>query len=410
MMNSSLLKLAALNASRKPARTVLTAGMVVAAVALLIISMSWLDGIWDTMLGGSTDMIGHVEVATPAWADRSNMNPLYENIADVEPVLEAVRSDPNVVAAYPIIETGVTVSVGEEIGEHFGGVVGAPLEYMQSRLRTEGKMVEGRWYEGPDELVLGHKLVRDTGAKLGDEVVILGVTQDGSMSPLKGKLVGILRAGTPAIDAKVYLPLERAQYLTDIPGGAIRVLAFGEDYKEADTVAASLAERLPDYAVRSWTVRPPWNQTYAMMGAIRGMLFFIVVFLAALGVWNTMMMSVLERTNEIGVLRAMGLTRLGAVGLFVGEAVAIAVLGGVVGIVAGVVPYLVMKDRGITFTEKIAQDMGDMLPTVETMYPQLEPSLLVTAFLMGVLMAFIGSLLPAIHAAMIQPVVAMRRN
>lgn len=410
MMNSSLLKLAALNATRKPARTVLTAGMVVAAVALLIISMSWLDGIWDTILGGSTDMIGHVEVAQPAWAERDTMNPLYENIPDIEPVLEAVRSDPGVQAAYPIITTGVTVSVGEEIGEHFGMVVGAPLEYMKTRLRAEDKMVEGRWFERPGELVLGHRIVRDTGAKLGDEVILLGATQDGSMSPLKGELVGILRGGSPSIDAKVYLPLEQAQYLTDIPGGAIRVLAYGDDYRDADAYAEALAARLPEYAVRSWTVRPPWAQTYAMMGAIRGMLFFIVVFLAALGVWNTMMMSVLERTNEIGVLRAMGLTRLGAVGLFVGEAVAIAVLGGVVGVIAGVVPYLFMKDRGFSFGEKIANDMGDMLPAVETMYPQLDPSLLVTAFLMGVLMAFIGSLLPAIHAAMIQPVVAMRRN
>lgn len=410
MMNTSLVKLAGLNATRKPARTLLTAGMVVAAVALLIISMSWLDGVWDTILGGSTDMIGHVEVAQPAWADRDNMNPLYENIPDVAPVLEAVRSNPDVEAAYPIISTGVTVSVGEEIGEHFGMLVGAPLEYMQTRLRTEGKMVEGRWFAKPGELVLGHKIVRDTGAKLGDEVVLLGTTQDGSMSPLKGELVGILRAGTPAIDAKVYLPLEQAQYLTDIPGGAIRVLAYGEAYKDADDYAESLAAALPEYAVRSWTARPPWTQTYVMMGAIRGMLFFIVVFLAALGVWNTMMMSVLERTNEIGVLRAMGLTRLGAVGLFVGEAVVIAILGGVVGVIGGVVPYLLTKDRGITFGEKIAQDLGDMFPSVETMYPQLEPQLLVTAFFMGVLMAFIGSLLPAIHAATIQPVVAMRRN
>mgnify|MGYP003881273731 FL=1 len=301
-------------------------------------------------------------------------------------------------------------AVGEEIGEHFGQVLGAPLEYMQQRLHTEDKMVEGRWFEEPDELVLGAKLVRDTGAKLGDEVVILGTTQDGSMSPLKGELVGILRGGTPAIDTRVFLPLERAQYLTDIPGGAIRVLAYGDDFSTSVDVANSLAAALPDYAVRDWTVRPPWAQTVAMMGAIRGMLFFIVVFLAALGVWNTMMMSVLERTNEIGVLRAMGLTRIGAVVLFVGEALAIAILGGAVGIVGGVVPYLLTKDNGFTFGEKTASDLGDMLPVVETMYPILSGELIVTAFFMGVLMAFIGSLLPAIHAATIQPVVAMRRN
>ena len=53
------------------------------------------------------------------------------------------------------------------------------------------KLVEGRWLEpGKEELVLGAKLVERTGAKLGDEVVLLGMTQDGSMSPVKGNACG----------------------------------------------------------------------------------------------------------------------------------------------------------------------------------------------------------------------------
>ena len=58
-------RLALLNATRKPARTVLTAGMVVAGVALLIVAMSWLDGIWSDIIGRSTDAGGHVVTLAP---------------------------------------------------------------------------------------------------------------------------------------------------------------------------------------------------------------------------------------------------------------------------------------------------------------------------------------------------------
>ncbi len=411
---NNFLRIAGLNATRKPMRTGLTAGMVVAAVALLIIAMSWLDGIWGGMMKDTADATGHVVILTEAYEERENMMPLYENIADVAPVLDAVRSTEGVQAAYPVISTGATVTVGEEIGDVFGLVTGAPAEYFTKWMGAEAKLADGRWWtdDSEGELVIGSTVAEQASAKVGDELVALGQTQDGSMSPIKGTIVGIVHGGSPTYDRKVFVPLATAQYMADMDGGAVSVLAFAEDYNDGASLAEAVRAQTPGegLSIKSWVERPPWDQMMGTMMAIRGLVYFIVVFLAALGVWNTMMMSVLERTSEIGVLRAMGMTRLGAVLLFVGEAAAIGFIGSSVGVVAGVLPMLWMEKNPIVFGEDVTQNMGETFVIATEIYADLTPDIVVAGFVLGVVTAIVGSVLPAIHAASIQPVVAMRRK
>ncbi len=412
-MQSPLLRLAFLGATRKPVRTLLTAGMILAGTALLIIFLSWLGGVWSEMLQSTTDLAGHVRVVTPAFEERQSMMPLYENIADVEPVLKAIRSVPGVIAAYPMIETGVTVTVGEEIGDVFGLAVGAPQEWFTRWQKVDKKLVAGRWMEeDKGELVLGYTVADRIGAKLGDEVVVLGQTQDGALSPIKGTLVGIARAGNPTVDQKVFLPLSVVRYLADMDGGALSVLAYGDDYWDAEDLAGRVRElpALEGLSSKAWNEREPFRGMVGVLTVVRGVLIFMVVFLAALGVWNTMMMSVLERTAEFGVLRAMGLTRLGAVSLFVGEAIAIATLGGLGGVVAGSLPTLWMAKHGVKLGEKITNSVGSDVPMLAELHPTLTVDTLLLAFGLGLLIAILGSLLPALRAASIQPHTAMSRN
>lgn len=407
----TLLLLALRNATRKPLRTVLTAGMVVAGTFMLVLSLSWLNGIFSTMLRDATNAVGHLRVVTPGYAEREALMPIYENIADAEPVLAALRAQPAVEAAYPKVQTGVTVSVGEEIGDVFGLAVGAPREYFTERLDADANLVEGRWLDdGAEELVLGWTLAEEAGARLGDEVILLGTTQDGALSPLKGELVGIVRAGHAMQDRAVFLSLERARWLTDIPGGAVEILVFTDDDEPAPERAAELRQlpELAGYEVQAWSEREPWQQILPMINGIWAMLVFVIVFLAAMGVWNTMMMSVLERTAEIGVLRAMGLGRLGAVGLFVFEATAIAVLGGLVGVALGALPSWYLSVHGIELAEEVTQNFSGGIPLSTTFKAALSWETMITSFALGLVMAFLGSLLPAIRASLIQPVTAMR--
>ena len=410
-MRKRLLRLAIRNASRNRSRTLLTAGMIVAGTALFINALAWTDGIWDSILESSSDATGHFRIVTPAHAERESLRPLDENLEEVGGLIDELIAIAEVQSAFPIIESGVTLSAGEEIGDVFGLATGAPRAYFLQHLKADQKLVEGRWFEsGKGELVLGAKLAERTGAKLGDEVIVLGVTQDGSMSPIKGKLVGIVRSGGPSIDRRVFVDLETMEWMLDLEGGAMKVVVYGEDYRQIAPLQQVLerTEALQGFDIKSWEALPPWDAQLGIMRGVRTMLVVIIVILAGLGVWNTMMMSVFERKTEIGVLRAMGMTRAEVVLIFVLEAFVIAVLGGVLGVVCGLIPALYMERIGIEFPESLLSQVD--IPMAEVMYSSVSTEIVVMAFGTAFLTALFGSLLPAIRAALMSPVNAMRRQ
>lgn len=429
-MQPHILRLAARSMLRHRARTLLTAGMVAMSVMLLIVALSWVNGVFGEMLSDATSMSGHVRIVTKEYAAREQLAPLYENLQPMAPLVELLERQPGVVSVQPRITTGVTVTVGEEIGEVFALLVGAPYAYYRDHIRAEQHLAEGRWFSGEGEVVMGHRVARQAGAKPGDEVVLLGMTQDGSLSPLKATLTGILSGGNSFLDQQIFLPLEPLQWMTDIPGGAIEILVFGERYQEAAGLARSL-RRLPELAepdtggvteqrgdgpmhdsgsldVQAWSERDPWAGVLKAVGAVQGTIVFFIVLLAALGVLNTMMMSVLERTSEIGVLRAMGLGRLGVLGIFLSEAAAIAVAGGLAGVLMGVVPARFLEVHGIRLGEDVANSLSAEMPISAVVHGDLTPGIVAAAFALGLFTAVLGSLLPAARAAGIQPVVAMR--
>ena len=125
-------------------------------------------------------------------------------------------------------------------------------------------------------------------------------------------------------------------------------------------------------------------------------------------IWNTMTMSVLERTSEIGVLRAMGLTRLRTVLLFLYEALLIGVAGGVAGLLLGGSLGYYLEVYGIELGEDVTQNMDTNMTMASTVYGDVNLEVLLTSFVVGLLMAAAGSLIPAIRASRVEPVVAMR--
>jgi putative ABC transport system permease protein len=407
-MVGTTVRLAMRNTLRRRARTFLTTGMVVLGVALLLVALTWIGGASGGLLASAAALGGHVRVVDADYAAREELFPLYENLPRVAPLVAELERQPGVVAVEPRIVTGVTVTVGQEIGEVFAAAVGASERYFRQRMEADQKLVAGRWFSGAaDEVIAGFKVAEQARAKVGDEIVLLGTTQDGSLSPIKGRVRGIMRTGGP-LDRQVLLPLAQLQHLADIPEGATELLVYGGHYRDAPALARQLAPvgSLRGLAVQAWSEREPWKSVASSVSGVQSVIVVIFVLLTALGIWNTMMMSVLERTHEIGVLRAMGLSRAGTVGLFVGEALTIAVAGGLLGVALGVYPAWWLETHGIRIGERTAASVS--LGISEVIRGDLTGEIVAAAFALGLLMALMGSLVPALRAASIAPVSAMR--
>lgn len=409
MKLSTTARLSLRNATRRRTRTLLTVGMVVSSVALLVVALSWLNGVFGALLNTATSVGGHVRVVTPEFAAREELLPLYENLPDTAPLSAVLEKQPGVTGVEPRIVTGVTVSVGEEIGDVFAPVIGASERYFRQRLQANEHIVAGKWFSGADdEAIAGAGLVNQLHAHVGDELVLLGVTQDGSLSPIKVRLVGVARLGGGTLDQQIFVPLDRARYLTDIPQGATELLVYTREFEDAAPLTEQL-RKLPELkglAVQAWSTREPWKSLSSTLRGVRNVIVIVIVFLTALGIWNTMMMSVLERTHEIGVLRALGLSRWGTVRMFVGEAITIAVSGGVLGVLLGLFPAWWLETHGIHVGARTAANAGTVV--AETVHGELTLNTLISALCLGILMAAAGSLIPALRAASVQPVAAMR--
>ena len=405
------LKLALRNARRNLRRTLLTATTLFIGIALTTFTLSFLNGyMWDFMEGMAVHH-GHVRVVTQEFAQREQLQPLYANIEESGPLVELLSAQPGVSAAEPVIKSGVILAVGEDIGDDFGMLVGAEPSFFVDRLQLDQSVVKGTWLTGAkDEVVLGRKIALDIGAEVGQEILVMGSSQYGSMSPMSPTVVGIV-SKDGLVDTQLYMSLEEARWMVDIPDGALSILVYGDDYKveAADGLAARLSAlpEMQDYSLESWSQDPMVAMTLPVMDGINIGLSALMMFVMVLAIFNTMTMSVLERTGEIGVMRAMGQTRMGAVGLFLIEAISIGVIGGGAGVLVGGLGGLWMEINGFDLGQELVDQAGTF-PMASVIYGDITVELLIQCFLLAVVTACLGALLPAMRAASISPSAAMR--
>lgn len=408
-----MIRLALRNALRNGRRTFLTAATVTIGTAFTVFILALLIGVFDGMIGAATQGSGLMRVTTTAFADKESLNPLHENIPEVAPLLEQIRGAEGIVDAEPRITTGVLLSNTEELGEDPALLVGSTQAWYDEYV-LDRAILTGDWVSPDDDgeqVVIGARIARDLGAKVGEELLVMGSTQYGSMAPISPTIVGVV-TGDSDIDGQVFVTLQTAQWLADIPDGALEVLVY-TDHDDDDTVAAAtqtLQAALGDeFLVRPWYDTPIWAQAKPIIDVMQFVLSAMVIFIMALAIFNTMTMSVLERTGEIGVLRAMGQSRLAAVTSFLTEATLIGVVGGILGAALGALPALYFEQNGYSMGQEVLDEMSNTGYAMgTTLYADLTPALVVGSVVIGALTAILGALFPAIRAARIEPYEAMR--
>ena len=406
-----LIRLAIRNVFRNTRRSLLTAGMVTLGSALLCLSMAWMEGVFGEVLKLYTATSGHVRIVDPEYAKLEKMMPLYANVSDAEKLAKQVTQIDSVRSVFPRTSVGVTITNTDEIGDHFALLIGAPIEMYETEYGLKTQLLEGGgWFEQPDDLLLGRKVATKLDAKVGDEITMNGMTQDGTFAAVRGRLVGIVAGENPVQERQAFMALERVQYLTDMEDAATEILIFGDDRYKADRISTALEKdaSFGSLTIQRWSEREPLAGMMAMTDVINLIIMLIIIFITALGVWNTMTISVMERTGEIGVLRAMGLKRLTTIGLFILEGLMIGMIGGVLGVLLGGIPSYYLEVVGVAIGEDVIDGMDAGVPFSRVLRADLNEMVVGLTFLTAISMAFVGSALPAIRATFIQPVEAMK--
>ncbi len=184
------------NLWRNRLRTWITAGGVAFAVLLIVSAYSLQGGAMRAMADNATRLLsGHVQIQNPAYADDPSLRNL---VPDATAVARALAKVPGVTAVAQRAVGFALVSVGER---SYGAQVNGVDPMAEGSVSTLPSMIiEGRYIEGPNDAVVGVVMARNLGAKVGDQIVVLGSQLDGGVAALSLTVVGIVQTGSAELD------------------------------------------------------------------------------------------------------------------------------------------------------------------------------------------------------------------
>ena len=252
--------------------------------------------------------------------------------------------------------------------------------------------------------VLSAELAGSLGVKLGQRATLLINDKDGVMNALDFDFVGEYgQPGLPLADKKLgFVPLRFAQELLRMEGRATEIAVSVAHFEDAERIKPKLQAALgPEYEVATWhDVASYIDDAIATQNFILNIIAGVFLFVALLGIANTMLMSVLERTREIGTMMSVGVRRRQILSLFLLEASLLGLAGGVLGAAAGGSFVLYYGHKGM-----ILPIPGMLVPL--HVFPVVSISYIFYILVLAAGGAALAALWPSVRASRMRPVEAL---
>jgi lipoprotein-releasing system permease protein len=331
--------------------------------------------------------------APPGVIPLDRVQPREQRLQSIEawPLLAAeLERRPGIAAVSPMVSTaglGLRGTASAAIA-----LVGVELPRYDRIVRLRDKVVAGQASLSPGEAVVGRELAADLGLAVGDRFTVRTGAVDTTL-----RVTALVDLGVRELNRRtVYLPLRSAQSLAGLPGGATSLDLRLDDVWQASAIASRLSAQVP-YEVEAWQqanaqLVSALNAQSISTGIIRGVVGVVVV----LGIASVLVVSVVQKQREIGILRAMGATRGQIQGVFLLQGAVVGAAGSVLGV--GLAWLLIAA-----FTRFARGSDGQPLFVID-LQPALALQVAVAATLAGVLAATA----PARRAAALDPAQAIR--
>ena len=397
------LLLAFRNVFRNRRRTIMTLFMVSGGVAGLLLAGGYfahmIDGLReDTIRNG----IGHIQIFTTEHFRRDEVHVLDTGIDNWRQVAATVKTVPHVLGVAPRIEFYGMVSNGQKSSVFMGSAVDPDAE---KSLGFTSNVSSGRDLSsqpgGEVEALIGAGLAKSMNVGIGDGLTLLSVTSDGALNGVDVQIAGIVTTGIAEMDARyLRITLNSAQRL--LQSDRITNLVVGLDSTaNTDAVYDALIPRLngqpQQMTLKKWIdlatyykqVRMLFNGIFLFMGLI---VFFMVLMSSV----NTLLMTMFERTREIGAMLAMGTPRVWIVALFMTEAVLIGVIGAVIGVAVGNLLGVLINISGLHMPPPPGYTVNNPFLVKHV------PSLMIGSSLLVIVSLAFASILPAVRASRLQ--------
>lgn len=400
-------RIAMRNIIRNRRRSLLTISAVAFGIFCLIIFQALKTGMHEKMLQSSLGLdLGSIQIHAAGY--EPNM-PLLQPLP-ASAAVRALLAEQHLQNSAPRLKTTALILAGRRSSS----VVLAGIIPAQEQKVTfiHQKIIAGHYALGNRRLLMGKSLADTLNLALGDPVNLL--VQNSFGQPVTAKMVvgGLFQSGLARFDrSHVYAAIDDLRSMMETEAEAITEVAIAVDPDLAAPVAAAIKAALPaeGFQVLAFTeLAPDLVQLMALNNATFKLLIIIVFTIVAMGIANTMTTVIFERYRELGTLAAIGATPAAIVQLIMTESALLGLFSAAVGSLAGLAACLWLGSHGIDLSHFTSSNQyfaaGSVLKASLTMKD------LLTANLITLATALLAGLYPAIRAACLKPVEALRHT
>lgn len=399
-----LTKMAFRDLGRNRRRTFFSALAISVGLAILILMSSVVKGEMGSAIeGGIVLESGHIQVRAASYNPNKSSLKWEDLVADPDQIAKQIASLPDVKAATPrLFASGFITARNQSAGARIYGIDPASAASDPYRLG----IISGSYLSVDDSggLLIGKPVAEKLHLKAGDNVNLSVNTANGDVAEQIFAVRGIYSTNTYAFDsATIFLTLAKAQAITQTQNHASTVFVLLKDTSSTDAVAAALTAS--NLKVLTWEdLNPLVLEWENLANSYIGILYLIILAIAASVIINTLIMSVYERTREIGILSAIGMRGGRIMFLFLVECAFLAVAGVIMGILLGLLGVSLFNINGFY--------IGNMALTgfmvADTIFAELTMNNIINLSTMTFIVTILAGLYPAIMASRMQPVEALR--
>lgn len=417
-MNDMLFRIAIRNVLRQKRRTVLSALTIAFGLMLFLTLDSLYSGLdragIDSMISLTSSAL---KIETKEYTDERETLPLKYGLQDIEAVSTALRADERVTGVAPRTRFAAELTNGVDAIPVQGIVIDPAAD---AKVFAIVDQIRGTYLDDsqPNQMVLGKKLAEELGLKVGESVTLSALTRHEAHNADEFTIVGLMDVTDPSLNKSTVLIsfatantfLELESLVTELNVSMKRRVNFRDFQEDMLNLKEKVSAQFPALTVQTFLDLGASFLAIAKQKKSSGMVILSVLLLiAAVGIFNTVMMSVFERIREIGVLRAHGMPPGAITRLFIFEGFLTGVVGCTLGLLLGSIFIVYLTTYGYPM-DKIAGDTVNTssLPVWGTLYGEWNPSTMVTGYIFGVIVAVLASVIPARMASKLTITRALR--
>ena len=404
-----IFSLATRNVARNWRRSAVTIGAMAFAAAIMILFAALMEGLLrDSERNAVTMNLGDVQIHQAGYLDDPD---LYQRITNADELIPRLRQL-GYYASQRLYGFGLAAAGTASAGVQLRGIDVAN-EITVTQIHSH--LIAGRWLTDTDDqgIVIGRKLARTLGVDLGDEVVFVGQASDGAMANELYRVRGILKSVGEEIDrGGIFMTLRAFRQLMVLPEGAHEIAVLRPDRNtDLDVTREQIAALAPELETKDWRQLRPVVARILEMADVQTIIMVIITYIAvATIVLNAMLMSVFERIQEFGVMKAVGVTPAQIIQLIYLETLWQTAVAALIGTVLGFAGSRYFQSHGIDLSAQASGFSfgGIALDPVWRAYITPDSLIVPIAFLF--IIAILAVIYPAIKAALIRPVAAIHHR